>query len=101
MDPEVTGQLVGVGPRKPNIHDPESLASIEKIPGTHGGDPVARDIGSGNSALGEPKATTEQVPPDGGLQAWLCVLGAFLCQFSSFGFLNAYVSNPWARVTPH
>jgi len=30
-----------------------------------------------------------QVPPDGGLQAWLCVLGAFFCQVSSFGFVTA------------
>lgn len=29
---------------------------------------------------------------DGGLRAWTCVAGAFLCQFCSFGFINAYVS---------
>lgn len=34
-------------------------------------------------------AITHQSPPNGGLKAWLCVLGAFLCQFCSFGFLNA------------
>lgn len=29
------------------------------------------------------------VPPNGGLKAWLCVLGGFCCQFCSFGFVNA------------
>jgi len=28
-------------------------------------------------------------PPDGGLKAWLVVFGGFLCQFCSFGFINA------------
>ncbi|KFY89649.1 hypothetical protein V500_05568 [Pseudogymnoascus sp. VKM F-4518 (FW-2643)] len=28
-------------------------------------------------------------PPDGGSKAWLCVFGAFLLQFSSFGYVNA------------
>lgn len=28
-------------------------------------------------------------PPNGGIRAWLCVLAGFVCQFSSFGFLNA------------
>ncbi|KAF8421184.1 MFS transporter [Tirmania nivea] len=85
MDPEVTRQSAGV---RPNAHDLESLASMEKTPSTHGGDSSAGDVEGGNSILVEPKPA-EQVAPDGGLQAWLCVLGAFLCQFSSFGFLNA------------
>ncbi|KAL1867536.1 hypothetical protein VTK73DRAFT_4139 [Phialemonium thermophilum] len=28
-------------------------------------------------------------PPDGGLKAWLTVVGGWLCQFCSFGFINA------------
>ncbi|KAF8148677.1 MFS general substrate transporter [Crassisporium funariophilum] len=28
--------------------------------------------------------------PDGGLQAWLTVLGAFLVQYTSFGYINAF-----------
>ena len=32
--------------------------------------------------------TTPFVAPDGGLKAWSAVLGGFLCQFASFGFLN-------------
>ncbi|KAL2128332.1 hypothetical protein VTI74DRAFT_9346 [Chaetomium olivicolor] len=29
------------------------------------------------------------VPPDGGMRAWLSVAGGWLCQFCSFGFINA------------
>jgi hypothetical protein len=37
------------------------------------------------------EAAVSAGPPDGGLQAWLCVGAGFLGQFCSFGFLNAYV----------
>jgi MFS family permease len=29
------------------------------------------------------------IPPEGGVRAWLCVLGAFFAIFCTFGFLNA------------
>jgi hypothetical protein len=35
-------------------------------------------------------ATIPAETQDGGLRAWTCVAGAFLCQFCSFGFINAY-----------
>lgn len=34
--------------------------------------------------------TEKETPPEGGLQGWLVVVGAFLALFGSFGFLNAY-----------
>ncbi|KAJ5739415.1 hypothetical protein N7533_012199 [Penicillium manginii] len=33
--------------------------------------------------------TEENFPPEGGLQGWLCVVGATLALFSTLGFLNA------------
>jgi hypothetical protein len=51
---------------------------------------------SKSAILEEPRATptipiTPFAAPNGGLKAWSAVLGGFLCQFASFGFLNVYV----------
>ena len=32
--------------------------------------------------------------PDGGIDAWLVLLGSALALFASFGIVNSYVSNP-------
>lgn len=40
-------------------------------------------------------STIVDEPPDGGLQAWLVLLGAFLDLFSTFGVVNSYVSYPY------
>ncbi|KAF7562117.1 hypothetical protein G7046_g2024 [Stylonectria norvegica] len=49
------------------------------------------------STSSEPKASSERAipapdptaPPNGGAQAWRTVAGGWLCQFCSFGFINA------------
>ena len=40
--------------------------------------------------------------PDGGLEAWLVVSGAFCCLFCSFGWINcrsSLIQNPFALLT--
>ena len=60
------------------------------IDGTEKDDYQIKDIEGGNNGINQAHAGDGGfIPPDGGLQAWLCVFGAFICQFCSFGFLNA------------
>ncbi|KAJ6128117.1 hypothetical protein N7471_009334 [Penicillium samsonianum] len=36
-----------------------------------------------------PIATEPDLPTEGGVRGWICVVGAFICLFCTFGFLNA------------
>lgn len=44
--------------------------------------------GAETSAKAAPPIFDPRQNPDGGLQAWLCVLGAFCTLFCSFGWIN-------------
>ncbi|KAJ5180736.1 hypothetical protein N7492_003946 [Penicillium capsulatum] len=42
-----------------------------------------------SSKVESPTATKSDLPPEGGARGWICVVGAFVCLFCTFGFLNA------------
>ncbi|KAK4241527.1 hypothetical protein C8A03DRAFT_30249 [Achaetomium macrosporum] len=60
-----------------------------------GSDPLATGTSTpSNSSVSPPERTAGSqpaafIPPDGGVRAWLTVAGGWICQFCSFGFINA------------
>lgn len=38
-------------------------------------------------------------PPDGGTGAWLALLGAWCCSFTSFGWMNSKLRRPVPKLT--
>jgi hypothetical protein len=64
-----------------NIHDTTAPnADIEK-------EAAKADAEAGPAAPAPPNFMDPSSFPDGGLQAWLCLLGAFCAMFVSFGML--------------
>jgi hypothetical protein len=61
--------------------------------------PKEDDIASGRTthsstdvektAIDPPTTKSSDIPPEEGLKGWLCVVGAFMATFSTFGFFNA------------
>ena len=47
-----------------------------------------------NVPSARPLQEGSDLAPEGGTRGWLCVAGAFLSIFCTFGFLNAYVVAP-------
>ncbi|KAL2165668.1 hypothetical protein VTG60DRAFT_4051 [Thermothelomyces hinnuleus] len=67
---------------QPHDHKDSSLTST----------PSDNDAAASRESTQEPSmapAPVPFVPPDGGMRAWLTVAGGWLCQFCSFGFINA------------
>ncbi|KAL5363732.1 MFS general substrate transporter [Aspergillus floccosus] len=46
-------------------------------------------MGETQESAEPPTRRADDLPPEEGIRGWLCVVGAFLCLFCSFGFLNA------------
>jgi hypothetical protein len=73
-----------------NIHDATvSNADIEK-------ESAKADAEAGPAAPGPLNFMDPSSFPDGGLQAWLCLLGAFCALFVSFGML--IIHSRWGTV---
>ncbi|KAI1409051.1 MFS general substrate transporter [Hypoxylon sp. FL1857] len=53
-------------------------------------EPISRDELSSASSVVIPPNVTTQPPPNGGLTAWLHVVGGFMLLFNSWGVLNAF-----------
>ncbi|KAK7733339.1 hypothetical protein SLS53_008236 [Cytospora paraplurivora] len=61
--------------------------------GTKDDDVTQREMSAGEEA--RPAAPTPFTPPDGGRAAWQTVAAGWLCQFCSFGFINAFAREYW------
>ena len=68
---------------KPEVNMDSVTSDNNTSDGAKSGSPVFEEPGAAPTAV-----LTPWVAPNGGLKAWSAVLGGFLCQFASFGFLN-------------
>ena len=82
---------------------PATLPSAEKKPATAGSDSEAMTLEGGevDTEAAVEKAEAPQAPsawgsdaPDGGVTAWLVVLGAWCTAFCSFGWINSMTFSP-------
>jgi hypothetical protein len=64
--------------------DPEKVAGESDSGGEAERSPV-----SGKETIPDPTKVADAGPPDGGTTAWLNVLGAWCCSFSSPGWANS------------
>lgn len=60
------------------------------IPGEHDHDAAATRQISRATLTAEAAEAARVAFPEGGLKAWLCVVGSFFCTFVTFGYLNAF-----------
>jgi len=67
--------------------------------------PTDSDTGEGvfqtpdNKSDNEVQLQADDGPPDGGTGAWLAVLGAWCCSFTSFGWMNSKLRRPVPKLT--
>ncbi|KAK4144405.1 uncharacterized protein C8A04DRAFT_11519 [Dichotomopilus funicola] len=69
--------------------DKKIVANALPVPAAPRAEPTPTTVIPATAPTTTAAAATPFVPPDGGRKAWLAVAGGFLCQFCSFGFVNA------------
>ena len=76
-------------------HNTMEAATLPEVSGAH-------DVEKGGATVvpsgPPPGAFDPRQNPDGGMQAWLCVVGCFCCLFCSFGKISRH-QNESLRVT--
>ncbi|KAJ7022587.1 major facilitator superfamily domain-containing protein [Mycena alexandri] len=65
---------------------PSSITDNSPTPTIREEKPVGDDLESGGTS----KLTSSLEPPDGGLDAWLTILGTSMVSFATFGIVNGY-----------
>jgi hypothetical protein len=68
---------------KPEVNMDRISSDDNTADGTKSESPIFEEPGAAPATV-----LTPWVAPNGGVKAWSAVLGGFLCQFASFGFLN-------------
>jgi hypothetical protein len=63
-------------------------SAVEQRPADDNSTNGSKSEGSISESAPKPPAPVGFVASDGGYKAWSAVMGGFLCQFASFGFLN-------------
>jgi hypothetical protein len=74
-------------------HDPENAAE-----GDLGGETDRDPEDASEPVPGNATKVEDAGPPDGGTAAWLVVLGAWCCSFSSPGWINSTYFPPFQRL---
>lgn len=75
---------------QPTTKEPVALSAPESIAPPSTGDALAKPHQTDEPKVIEDavKPAALEAPPDGGVQAWLAVLGGFCTVFASFGWIN-------------
>lgn len=55
---------------------------------------IGHDVELQRGVIENKEGASADEPPEGGLQAWIVVLGAWCCSFCCYGWINSECPNP-------